>query len=202
MGLFDRAQDTLEGILQPTRVHLQGTVATAVRVESPLTHLHGALFHWTFYVNRKPTILPLVEAVFEATRRSGEADPLNRTPRLEHLATVIWGDDLFVEVGGKTIHITTDKLVARFHGAREPVPLECTLPPELLRLDAFRQADSAVIYYVEHSLLSGDRVSLDATIEPLTPGGGAYRSAGAVAAHFDARADLGSILLEDRSLET
>jgi hypothetical protein len=131
VGLFDRAQKILDGVVTPMRVRLVGRVATPVDLVSPITHRRAALLHWTFSVNRRPTILPLADSVFEATGR-GHVDPLNEKANLEHLATVIRGEELLVVVEDKTLVVLRVALVVRFLSAGEPIPVERAFHGEIV----------------------------------------------------------------------
>lgn len=171
MDLFRRRARTLAEVSGPTDVRLVGKVHAPAPRTSPFSGRRGAVFGWTFWVNRRRPTIPSTASVIDDTFDRDAPSPFDR-PKLDLVTEIAWADGVTIVVEGRSVELPALGLDVAFAAeGHDPTPIDVAWPDWLPMPSAL---DAGAAYVTERVLLDGDEVELVATLEPAARGG-AYR---------------------------
>ncbi|MFO0673813.1 MAG: hypothetical protein U0235_30040 [Polyangiaceae bacterium] len=162
MDFFRGRARTLADVEGITSVRVVGRLRASTPHTSPFTGRRGAVFGWTFWVNRRRATVPSTLDVIEDALDRNAPSPFG-APSLTLVGDVAWSDGVTVDVEGQSIALPALGVdVAFASGGGDPTPVEVEWPAWLPKPDGI---EKGAPYVLERVLLEGDEVELVATIE-------------------------------------
>ncbi|MEM9074047.1 MAG: hypothetical protein AAGE52_36480 [Myxococcota bacterium] len=193
VGFFDRfrARRSLKGITQPTRVRVVGTLVGSDSAKSRVTGRRGCAIEYRFW-DRTTYSSPL-----EMGRPSYQDMFRDRL-----LGRGFVGDALEIEVEGSVLVVALEARVGiAFRGGWDPSYLPNLLPEEVAAAHPELEKLKGELCYDERGLHTGQEVRIAGYVEPVqTSRHGGYRGGAGAPWDFQARFDLGPVLVEELTL--
>jgi len=169
---------TLASVREPTVVRIDARVFSPNTLVSPISGHTAALIVWRFLAHY--------------TDRSGQT-PVERYKLLWSCSR---GEDIVLVTPQGRVLVPARGRVIKPAMTGRGVPLDVPLPPEAAELATW--SAPGLMFYDELLLRNGDPVRLRATVGACGgKQGSAYRSGGEGGNDFEARPDLGAVVLED-----
>lgn len=160
---------TLDGLMAPAHVRVQGVVVSPDECVSPLSGLAGAAIRVTLLAER---------LVGSGTYYGG------RSARHETLARLWFGESLHVDVEGRSLRVPLQNLALEAaYDEEDMTPFSSGVPQELHDLVQSLPANKGTLGYREYVVNKGDTVTVKGVVAPLASAS-PYRASAADSAEF------------------